>query len=151
SVGIGLGWSLILTVLGVAAFRGLVDVLAHKLIPAPSLFGAEDELREQDLVSRRRLWYWRRRYRQLFWIALIFGVAVAIALLIAPLTNNDSSLSGAISDVAHLFVNFVPTLLRSLPVLVVLFFVNFLILFGPLLFLGIQQIKGYEPGDADWG
>ena len=31
------------------------------------------------------------------------------------------------------------------------FFINFLILFGPLLFFGIQQIKGYEPGDADWG
>ena len=33
----------------------------------------------------------------------------------------------------------------------ILFFANFLILFGPLLFLGVQQIKGYEPGDADWG
>jgi ATP-dependent Zn protease len=32
-----------------------------------------------------------------------------------------------------------------------LFFINLLILFGPLLFFGIQQIKGYEPGDADWG
>ena len=26
-----------------------------------------------------------------------------------------------------------------------------MILFGPLLLLGVQQIKGYEPGDADWG
>ena len=32
-----------------------------------------------------------------------------------------------------------------------LFFINFLILFGPLLFFGIKQMKGYEPGDADWG
>ena len=32
-----------------------------------------------------------------------------------------------------------------------LFLINFLILFGPLVFLGIQQIKAYEPGDADWG
>ena len=32
-----------------------------------------------------------------------------------------------------------------------LFFVNLLILFGPLFFFSIQQIKGYEPGDADWG
>ncbi len=37
-----LGWALALgTLLGVAAFRGLIDVLAHKLIPAPSLYGAE--------------------------------------------------------------------------------------------------------------
>ena len=35
--------------------------------------------------------------------------------------------------------------------LVALFLINFLILFGPLVFLGIQQIKAYEPGDADWG
>ena len=68
-----LGWALVLTLIGVAAFRGLVDVLAHKLIPAPTLYGAEAALREQDLVSRRRLWYWRRRYRQLTWIAIIFG------------------------------------------------------------------------------
>ena len=38
-----------------------------------------------------------------------------------------------------------------LPIITILFFANFLILFGPMLILGIQQIKGYEPGDADWG
>ena len=32
-----------------------------------------------------------------------------------------------------------------------LFLFNFLILFGPLVFFGIKQMKGYEPGDADWG
>ena len=32
-----------------------------------------------------------------------------------------------------------------------LFLFNFLILFGPLLFFGVKQMKGYEPGDADWG
>ena len=45
--------------------------------------------------------------------------------------------------------------LRLLAVLrhdhVVFFFINLLILFGPLFFFSIQQIKGYEPGDADWG
>ena len=39
----------------------------------------------------------------------------------------------------------------TLPFIFILFFANFLILFGPLLLLGVQQIKGYEPGDADWG
>jgi cell division protease FtsH len=146
-----LGWALVGTLIGVAAFRGLVDVLAHKVIPAPSLYGAEDELREQDLVSRRRLWYWRRRYRQLLWCGGIFAVAVVIALLIAPLSGNDTSLGGAIDDVGNLLLDLVPAALRSFPILIVFFFINFFILFGPLLFLGIQQIKGYEPGDADWG
>jgi SpoVK/Ycf46/Vps4 family AAA+-type ATPase len=31
------------------------------------------------------------------------------------------------------------------------FLMNILILFGPLLFFGLRQMKGYEPGDADWG
>ncbi len=38
-------WALVLTVLGIAAFRGLIDVLAHRLIPAPSLYGAEKSCR----------------------------------------------------------------------------------------------------------
>ena len=37
------------------------------------------------------------------------------------------------------------------PIMVLFFVMNFLILLGPMLLLGIQQIKGYEPGDADWG
>ena len=32
-----------------------------------------------------------------------------------------------------------------------LFISNFLILLGPMLLMGITQIRGYEPGDADWG
>ena len=32
-----------------------------------------------------------------------------------------------------------------------LFLINFVILFGPMVGMGIQQIKTYEPGDADWG
>ena len=59
--------ALVGTLLGIAAFRGLIDVLAHKLIPAPSLYGAERELRSEDVVSRRRLWYWRRKYWRWTW------------------------------------------------------------------------------------
>ena len=35
--------------------------------------------------------------------------------------------------------------------LIIFMLFNFLILFGPLAAMGIQQIKAYEPGDADWG
>ena len=37
---------------------------------------------------------------------------------------------------------------RSRPLL---FLANLLILFGPLVFLGIKQMKGYEPGYTDGG
>ena len=47
-----------------------------------------------------------------------------------------------------------PLLVYALPYLFIfplLFLLNFGILFGPLVFFGIKQMKGYEPGDADWG
>ena len=44
-----------------------------------------------------------------------------------------------------------PLAIIYLPILTMLFLVNFLILFGPMLILGIQQIKAYEPGETDWG
>ena len=75
-------WALVLTLLGIAAFRGLVDVLAHKLIPAPSLYGAEKELRAQDVIWRRRLWYWRRRYRQVVRLAALFVFAVIATMFL---------------------------------------------------------------------
>ena len=32
-----------------------------------------------------------------------------------------------------------------------LFLANFLIFMGPMMMMGISQIRGYEPGDAEWG
>ena len=66
---VGNGWSLlvslIVTFVAIIAFRGLIDVIAHKLIPAPNLYGAGREMLEQDVVDRRRVWYWRTRFRRL--------------------------------------------------------------------------------------
>jgi cell division protease FtsH len=146
-----IGWALGGTLLGVAAFRGLIDVLAHRLIPAPALYGAESQLRDQDVLSRRRLWYWRRKYRQLLWLAALFVVALLLTMLLSLLFGGDTSIGGSIETMGDLFAAFAPLLLQYVPIITVLFFANFLILFGPLLLLGIQQIKGYEPGDADWG
>src|SRR5919204_246437 len=36
-------------------------------------------------------------------------------------------------------------------VVVFLFLANFLIFMGPLMLMGISQIRGFEPGDANWG
>jgi len=51
---ISLIWSLLITVIAVIGFRGLVEVLARKLIPSPSLYGAADSLKQDDLVARRQ-------------------------------------------------------------------------------------------------
>src|SRR5262245_30991951 len=70
--------AILLTVLGVAAFRGLIDVAARRMIPWPNLFGAEQRHLAEDVVSRRRAWYWQKRYRLLF----LFIVSQIIILTI---------------------------------------------------------------------
>jgi ATP-dependent Zn protease len=144
-------WAVVGTILGVAAFRGLIDVLAHKLIPAPSLYGAELELREQDVISRRRLWYWRRKYRRAGWIVALLALSALISVAINSVTGGDTSMWAALETVGALAASFAPVIVAYLPIVTMLFLLNFLILFGPMLILGIQQIKAYEPGDADWG
>ena len=146
-----LAWALVGTLFGVAAFRGLIDVLAHKLIPAPSLYGAERELRAEDIVSRRRLWYWRRRYRRLTWLVLVITALTLTAMVYNAIDGGDSSFMGGLRTLGDVAASFAPIMLAYLPIISILFFANFLILFGPMLALGLGQIKGYEPGDADWG
>jgi ATP-dependent Zn protease len=138
------------TLLGIALFRGLIDVLAHRFIPAPTLYGAEKELRDQDVLDRRRLWYWRKKFRLLLVLAVVFGTLVGVAMIFNSFSG-DGSLSGGIDTVLGIAGDFLTLMGLYAPVMGILFFANFVILFGPMLVLGIQQIKGYEPGDADWG
>ena len=67
-------WSIVAALAGIVIFRGFIDVVAHKLIPFPPLYGAEDSLRAQDVIARRRHWYWKTRLRRWFWLLLIFGM-----------------------------------------------------------------------------
>jgi cell division protease FtsH len=144
-------WALVGTLLGIAAFRGLIDVIAHKLIPAPSLYGAERELRDEDVISRRRLWYWRKKYRFVWRLFVVVGGLTLVAMAFNAFTGGDASVIGGLETLGQLALAFLPVAAMYLPIVTILFFANFLILFGPMLLLGIQQIKGYEPGDADWG
>jgi len=144
------GWPILWALVGAAGvvvvFRGFVDVVAHRLIPAPSLYGAEDALKEQDVISRRRVWYWRRRFRLAIRLAALLLAVLGIIALV-----NGENLADAASSIADSIPAAATQAVSLGATLVVLFFINFLILFGPLVGLGIQQIKSYEPGDADWG
>jgi len=74
--------SIIVTALAVVIFRGMVEVIARKLIPWPSLYGAEESLKKDDLTARRRHWYWRTKFRRLpFLIAFIFALLGLCQLL----------------------------------------------------------------------
>jgi ATP-dependent Zn protease len=139
-------WAFVGAFAGVVIFRGGVDVIAHKLIPAPALYGAEDALKEQDVMSRRRVWYWRHKFRVWFWVGLIL---LTVLGLIAAL--NDESMVDAIGTIGDNIPAIVTQAITLGFTFFVLFLVNFFILFGPMVFMGVQQIKAYEPGDANWG
>ncbi|HEX4735491.1 MAG TPA: AAA family ATPase, partial [Thermoleophilaceae bacterium] len=142
------GWSIIATILIIAAFRGLIDVVAHRFVPRASLYGAGRELLDDDVVARRRLWYWRTKYRRLVYLLVIVGIPLALLYLINGTTP---------VDVWNSFWNFIsnPQTISLIAILglqiPLLFFANLLIIFGPMLFFGLKQMRGYEPGDADWG
>jgi ATP-dependent Zn protease len=122
-------WSILAALLVVVCFRGVVDLLFHRLIPRPSLFGLESpQLREEDVVARRRVWFWR------FW--LIAAIVVALVTLVFALFG----IAGYLVAVLPLLVIFPFYMLM-----------NFAILFGPLLAMNVSQIQSFEPGDAEWG
>jgi ATP-dependent Zn protease len=122
-------WSILAALGAVVVFRGVVDLVFHRLIPRPSLFGLESQqLREEDVVARRRVWFWR------FWLKVAILAAI-IALPILLFAN-----AGVLAQVLPLLV-----------VLTVFMVMNFLILFGPLLVMNLSQIQAFEPGDAEWG
>ena len=136
SAGLNPIWAVISTVFAVAAFRGLIDILAHRVLPKQSLYGADTEALAQDRVERRRVWFWQ------FWLKLV--VYAGVALFVASLFID----SGQISKFASALGPTALTLAFQLPMF---FLINILILFGPLLAMNLRQMKGYQPGDADWG
>src|SRR6059058_5439546 len=74
------GWgmlaALVVTGIAVIAFRGFVDVVARKFIPSPSLYGADQRMAEEDVIAKRRLWYWRTKYRRLTYFLIIAGLVI---------------------------------------------------------------------------
>jgi ATP-dependent Zn protease len=137
--------ALIATVLIVVVFRGMADLLFRRLIPNPSLFGIESrELREEDIVGRRRAWFWR------FWfkIFVLFFVVITVVWLFRGGTWWGTI--GFILDGMGTILSS-PALWIQVVFVFFLFIANFGILFGPLLAMNLTQIKTFEPGDAQWG
>jgi ATP-dependent Zn protease len=136
-------WALLVTFGEIVAFRGLLDIFIRRLIPWPTLFGSSDaRLTEEDIVNRRRSWFWRRKYALAVWLGSFVGLIYLIVfVVIHPHINWHSP-----TTIAILLQG-----LYTLLTLPFLFFINFFILFGPLLMMGLSQMRGYEPGDANWG
>jgi ATP-dependent Zn protease len=143
--------SLILTALVVVGFRGLIDLIIRRLIQWPSLFGTEEaRLREEDVVNRRRAWTWRFYYRFAIFLA---GITTLVYLWDVRFHATHRSWPGTglhiLVSIGHLLSN--RGFLLQLVFVFFLFFANFFIFMGPMMLMGISQIRGYEPGDAEWG
>jgi cell division protease FtsH len=151
--GWAIGWSILATLLGVFAFRGGLDLLFRRFIQWPSLFGIDSpEVREEDVVARRRVWFWR------FWYRLAWGLVLVIVgiyfVRVLKRGFDDTSLLGTAGDVYHWITHAIASIPAFVPIglyFFVFFIFNFIILFGPLMMMGVAQIRGFEPGDADWG
>ena len=151
-----LGKALILTILACVAFRGAIDLIVRKLIPWPSLFGTDDvALREEDIVNRRRWWTWNSVFKWTKRVSIVITFFFALQYLIhwwRGESPNPISWTGTATAwwvrLSHLFSA------GNLPLLFQVFFLfiaNMLLFMGPLLAMGIMQIKAFEPGDAEWG
>jgi cell division protease FtsH len=143
--------SLLATAAVVIGFRGFVDLIIRRVIPWPSLFGTEEaRLREEDVVNRRRAWTWRFYFRFGIWF---FGFIGLVWLVRAVKHKPDATFVGAITHILR-WINHIastPALWIQIIFVVFLFLANFLIFMGPMMLMGISQIRGYEPGDAEWG
>jgi cell division protease FtsH len=151
--GWAVGWSLVATLLAIAAFRGVLDLIFHRFIRWPSLFGIDTaQLREEDVVARRRVWFWR------FWAKVAYALfALILAIYVVRLLRygtDGASFVGTFGDAWHWFAHTLrkfPSYLSFGLLFIVYFAFNFGIFLGPMLFMGIAQIRGFEPGDANWG
>src|SRR5919198_2146337 len=148
-----IGWSLVASVIAVAAFRGALDLLFHRFIRWPSLFGIDTpELREEDVVARRRVWFWHFWAKVIYLIALVILTVYVVRLL--RYGFDGTSFFGTFGDVGHWLAHTarrMPSYAAFGLIFVVYFIFNFGILLGPMLLMGVSQIRGFEPGDADWG
>jgi cell division protease FtsH len=149
--GMSLGWSIVVTFLAVITFRGLIDLLFKRAIPWPTLFGVEQQqIREEDVLNRRRVWFWR------FWarIALFFIFVITVIWIFQLITGHSGvtwwGTAGSIGSGLHGLLGS-GTFWTQAIIFPIFFLFNFFILFGPLALMGITQMQSFEPGDADWG
>ncbi|MHB8642285.1 MAG: AAA family ATPase [Gaiellaceae bacterium] len=153
--GWSIGWSILGALVLVAAFRGFIDLVLRRFIPWPSLFGTDDRrMREEDIVNRRRAWFWRGKWR---WVRLFLTIVVVVILYRALVhgwgaANPWQAFKAVLHWPGHIIHSRTARQYLPLALLLPFYFIfNFAILMGPLLLMGISQIRGFEPGDAEWG
>jgi cell division protease FtsH len=149
--GYSIAWSLAATFAIVVAFRGAVELAIRRMMPWPSLYGTDDpELKEEDVIARRRVSFWRTIFRLLAFIVVVLTLIWIVRLLVPGGSTSWIDSFTTIFDSIKGFVQGqqLVGLLFSLPIF---FLFNALIFIGPMMLIGVSQMRGFEPGDADWG
>jgi ATP-dependent Zn protease len=149
--GYSIPWSLGATFAIVVAFRGGIELLIRRMMPWPSLYGTDDDaLKEEDVIARRRVSFWRSIFKLVLFAVAVLTIIWVFRLIVpgGPTGWLDSATATWTSIKDWVTGQQLLGLLFSLP-LFLLF--NVLILIGPLMAIGITQMRGFEPGDADWG
>jgi ATP-dependent Zn protease len=144
--------SILITALAVVLFRGLVEVIVRHFLPWPSLFGTGESLKEEDIVARRRYWFWRTKYRRLPYWVVAFLILLALCQLLFSFAGVHAGFFDPIPGLRQIFpvadISEYASLAFQIPLLL---FANILIFMGPLVFMAARGIRSYEPGDASWG
>lgn len=140
-------WEVLLVAFAnVVVLRAFIDYVLRQVLPAPSLFNNDDPAaREEDLVARRRTWFWR------YWARM--GTFYVVFCALIALTHGASILHevGYLAPHVLTYMFSHPAILLQGAQVMALFMVNFLIFMGPLLLMNISQIKVFEPGDTNLG
>ncbi len=150
---LSLGWSIAATAGAIFAFRGTLDLVFRRLIPWPSLFATEDtRLRDEDLLNRRRAMTWGFAWK----VVRLFLIIVVVTMLYRAITHGWGNANPwtVTQSVWHWLGHVIDVVGRNAGLLAILpfyFIFNFAILMGPMLLMGVSQIRGFEPGDANWG
>jgi ATP-dependent Zn protease len=144
--------AVLVTIAAVLLFRGLVEVICRRLIPWPSLLGADSELKAEDLMARRRYWYWRTKWRRLPMLVVAIFIILALCQLLFAFAGVSAGFFDPFAGLRQIFPpDTLPQLALIFIQLPLLLFVNVFILFGPFLVMAVRGIRSYEPGDASWG
>jgi ATP-dependent Zn protease len=150
-LGWSLGWALAGTFLVVIAFRGAIDLTTRRLLPWPSLYGTDDDtLKEEDVIARRRVSFWRAVLKLIIFLVVVLTIVWIVRLLFPGGSTSWVGSTTAIYDSIHDFVRGQQLigLFFSLPFFLLF---NAFIFLGPMMLIGVTQMRGFEPGDADWG
>jgi ATP-dependent Zn protease len=136
--GHGIPFSVLATLLVIGAFRGAVDLGLKRTIKRDQRMLQEHE-RAADALQKKRLYFWSRKFRFLAWYLVIT-------------TYLWHKHGGAFVDQLGWALHLTSAMpLATMIQLPLLFAANFLIFMGPMMAMGISQVRGFEPGDADWG